>query len=557
MWLHCMVTRLFIWGATLHAAQQRRRFHHEIEHAPRVQEKLLQELLARHAESDFGRRHRFTTIKDAQSFAGQVPIRDHEQYRPLLERVFQGEASALFAADQPITMFALSSGSTDQPKRIPVTPESLSVYRRGWNIFGIQAIRDHPSALGRCILQVVSPMSEYLSPGGLPCGAISGLLAAQQKRIVRRFYANPSLTANIKDSEARYYTIMRMAVPRDVAWIVTPSPATTLRLVRSAADHAERLLRDIRDGTLSPPGEISSIVRQKLAAQVRPNRALCSQLEVCIARDGRLLPRHYWQLSFLANWMGGTLRLYLHDFPSWFGDVPVRDIGLLATEGRISIPLADGCPEGVLDPRAAYFEFVEEHADGSDPNTVHRPHELEVGAVYRVVMTNAAGLYRYDLGDFVRVRGFRGAAPLLEFLHRGEAVASLCGEKLTEWQVLTAYERLAAKRSIAGTRFLVTPVWDNPPYYRIGVESRESMPPDFAPQFDALLSELNIEYAAKRCSRRLGQVQAGLLPIGCLNSWDESRRRARGAGHEQFKQRYLLSQPGEEFQVPGFDQKGG
>ena len=541
-----MVSKLFILGATLHADQQRRRFHRDVQHVANLQDMLLKKLLTRHAESDFGRAHGFADIKNPSEFARRVPIRNHGQFRPWLDRVFAGDAGALFGRDQRMVMFALSSGSTDQPKRIPVTPESLAAYCRGWNIFGIQAIRDHPSALGRRILQVVSPMNEYRSPAGLPCGAISGLLAARQKSIVRRFYANPAVTADIADSEARYYTIMRMAVPRDVAWIVTPNPATTLRLVRTAADHAERLLKDIRDGTLTPPGEIDPGIHKRLAARLRRDAGSCARLEAGIARDGKLLPRHYWRLSFLANWMGGTLRLYLHDFPRWFGEIPVRDIGLLATEGRISIPLEDGSPAGVLDPRAAYFEFVAEHADGSNPKEVQRAHDLESGGVYRVVLTNAAGLYRYDLGDFVRVIGFMGEAPRLEFLHRGEAVASLCGEKLTEWQVLTAYEQVMARLGYTGARFLVAPVWDDPPFYRIWVECDDVLPVGFAALYDEVLTTLNMEYASRRASRRLGPVELTVLPLGCLSAGDEQRRQARGAGHEQFKQRFLLTLPGAE-----------
>lgn len=539
-----MLQRLFILAATAHADRQRQGFRRDVQCAAKVQSDLLLRLVHRHAPSEFGRIHDFSRMRDPRDFARCVPIRNHEQLFPWLNRVFQGDATALFRPNQSILMFALSSGTTDQPKRIPVTPEFLRSYRRGWNVFGIQALHDHPEGLGRCLLQVVSPMEEYRSPTGVPCGAISGLLAARQMRVVRRYYANPPITANMADANARYYTIMRLAVPRDVAWVVTPNPATTLRLVKTAADHAERLVRDIHDGTLSPPGEVEIPIRARTERALRPNPALARKLTAEIARDGRLLPRHYWRLSFLANWMGGTLRLYLQDFPAWFGEVPVRDIGLLATEGRVTIPLEDGSPVGVLDPHAGYFEFLEENSRAEDFPAVRAGHELEVGRGYRVVMTNAAGLYRYDLGDYVRVHGFLGESPCLEFLHRGDAVSSLCGEKLTEWQVLTAFERVARQAGCAAARFVVAPMWGDPPYYRLYVENRVSFPCTFGPDYDAALATLNVEYASKRASRRLGGVEVNVMPPGLLQACDEHRARARGRGHEQFKQSHLLTSPG-------------
>ena len=82
-------------------------------------------------------------------------------------------------------------------------------------------------------------------------------------------------------------------------------------------------------------------------------------------RTGRLLPKDYWpNLDFLSNWMGGTMKAYLRGYPEFFGETPVRDVGLIASEGRMTIPIEDGTPAGLLDIRHHYFEFIpEEQAD--------------------------------------------------------------------------------------------------------------------------------------------------------------------------------------------------
>ena len=107
---------------------------------------------------------------------------------------------------------------------------------------------------------------------------------------------------------------------------------------------------------------------------------------------------------------------YLERLADWFGDMPVHDIGMLASEGRVSIPLNDGEPVGVLDSQSAVFEFIPvESAMSDDPATLF-PGEIQQGAEYAVVLSNDAGLIRYRLDDVVRVHGFVGGAPLVEFL---------------------------------------------------------------------------------------------------------------------------------------------
>ena len=94
-----------------------------------------------------------------------------------------------------------------------------------------------------------------------------------------------------------------------------------------------------------------------LRPRLAPDPGRARQLETIVAEHGALLPKHYWNLAFIANWTGGTMGLYLRDFPHYFGEVPVRDIGLLASEGRVSIPIEDGTPAGIVDVVSHFFEF--------------------------------------------------------------------------------------------------------------------------------------------------------------------------------------------------------
>jgi hypothetical protein len=411
--------------ARAHARRQYTRYLLSCEDAARVQEGVLRRKIAAHADSDFGRDHHFESIRSYADFKSRVPIRPYQELQPYVERMVAGNARALLGAGQRVLMFAMTSGSTDRPKYVPVTEDFLRGYRRGWNVFGGKALIDHPDGFLRAILQVVSPMDERRTESGVPCGAISGLLAATATNVVRHFYVTPQPTGKIADTDARYYTIMRFAVPGDVGWMVTASPATPIKLARTAADHAERLIRDVHDGTLRPPGEADGAVVNQLQRHLLPAPEVARRLAQILETHGELLPKHYWSLAFLANWTGGTLSLHLRDFPHYFGLTPVRDIGLLATEGRVSITLQDGTPAGVLDVESSFFEFLDAEASVGDAAATHQSHELTAGREYRVVMTTSAGFFRYDLGDRVVVREYLGKAPVIEFLHRGANVSSM------------------------------------------------------------------------------------------------------------------------------------
>jgi len=518
--------------------------------ARRVQEAVLQRQVAASRSSRFGLDHGLPEVRSYADFIQRVPLQSYEDLRPYVERVMRGDTAALLGPEQRIHLFAMTSGTTDRPKYVPVTSMFLKAYRRGWNAFGFKAMLDHPDAFLRPILQVVSPMEVSRTPSGIPCGSISGFLAANQKRLVRRYYVTPRETASIEDADARYYTIMRFAVPSDVSWIVTASPATPVKLARVAAENADRLLRDIHDGTLHPPAEISGDVRRRLAERLRPDPAAAKRIGEMASKRGGFYPKDYWRLAFLANWTGGTLRLHLKDFATWFGDTPVRDIGLLATEGRVTVGLEDHDPRGVLDVESGFFEFIQE-GDAGDPARALRCHELTPGTVYRVIMSTAAGFLRYDLDDRVRVHGFLGQAPILEFLHRGTHVSSVTGEKLTEWQVTTAMEKCCREMGVRLDSFVVAPQWGDPPHYRLYVEAAPRNPDRLADAFDRELSSLNVEYAAKRSSRRLGAVSVSTVAAGALAQFESRRREASKAAAEQYKPQFLLTEPGQDEEFSG------
>jgi len=105
----------------------------------------------------------------------------------------------------------------------------------------------------------------------------------------------------------------------------------------------------------------------------------------------------------------------------FFPGVTIQGKGLLSTEAVTTIPFLGTYP---LAYRSHFFEFL------ADSGRVYPSWELDLGGAYEVLQTTGNGFVRYRSGDRVKVTGFLGQVPCLEFVGR-EAVSDHFGEKLS------------------------------------------------------------------------------------------------------------------------------
>lgn len=515
-----------------------------------VQQQTLLRLIALNQESDFGRAHHFREIRNARDFRERLPISDFEYFRPYVERLKNGEHSALLGPQNQLRMFALTSGTSAASKFIPITETFLNDYRRGWKIWGIRAFDDHPRLHTQDILQLTSDYDQFATPGGHPCGNISGLVSAMQSPLVQSMYCIPQPVVKIRNPEAKYYAALRFAVANPhVGMITTANPSTLVHLAKLADRFKAELIRDIADGTLSAQFEIPAEVRQRLHRQSsRPDPVRARQLEQFVHHRGCLSPRDYWsEASLLAVWTGGSAAAYLPNLERFYGNLPIRDHGLSASEGRMTIPLQDNSPTGILDIGTHYFEFIpEEEAEQWQP-TVLEAHELVPDRNYFILLTTSSGLCRYNIRDVVRCTGYLNETPLMEFLNKGAHICSLTGEKITESQVVAAVREALREIPVNLSYFTVASRWGDPPEYCILAEAGDFrdplVPSRFAAQVDLHLQRINCEYGEKRQTGRLGALKPYIIPSGSWQLFTRDRQSKRGGSIEQYKHPCLSPDP--------------
>jgi GH3 auxin-responsive promoter len=523
-----------------------KRFQAHARRAREFQHRTLLQKIRRNANSDFGRDHGFSNIRTVEDFHRRQPIGGYDDHHPYIERVLNGEVTALFAPGTRILMFAMTSGTTGTPKRLPITQELFDEYKSGWKIWGAGVYGDHLDLLNQQTLQLSSDWQQYHAPSGVPCGQISGLAATTRPWVAQRAFLLPGTVSQIHDPAAKHYTALRFALARrDVGIIITANPSTLVEFARRADRDKESLIRDIHDGSLSC--DLPEHVRRLLARRIlrrRPERA--RELDRLVSQHGALLPRHAWpDLSVLAVWMGGSVHVYLSQLPAYYGDVEIRDHGLSASEGRMTIPLEGGTSAGLLDFYHHYFEFIpmDEH-DLAHP-TVLEGHELEEGKDYYIVLTTSGGLYRYDIQDVVRCAGFVGEAPLIEFLNKGKHFSNLTGEKLSEHQAVRAIKKSFAELELPLDSFTLTPIMDSHPRYVLLVEPTAhcGRADELAHRVQVNLSAVNEEYGDKCSSGRLLPVQVRDVANGTWNALRRERTSDRG-NFEEYKHPCLVADIG-------------
>ena len=183
---------------------QVRRFVAASANAKTVQRDVLFKKIKLAAESDFGRDHGLSSIKSIADFRRQLPISDYEYFRPYVDRVRNGHTGAMFGRKTRLLMFALTSGTTDKQKHIPVTNHFVKEYKRGWKLWGLQAHADHLEA-SHTVGHPVAVILANHSATEIGLEAVKHLRVALvlddgelRKQLVARLHVGMSVDADVK-----------------------------------------------------------------------------------------------------------------------------------------------------------------------------------------------------------------------------------------------------------------------------------------------------------------------------------------------------------------------
>jgi hypothetical protein len=434
-----------------------------------VQQRLLADTLARNAATDFGRRHDFARLKSPADFRAAVPVTDYEVLLPDFERIADGEPAVLTA--EPVTHFALTSGSCGAAKRIPYTASLQRQFRAALAPWIRDSFERQPALRQGAAYWSITPLfgPREQSPGGIPNGfeEDSAYLGRALKPLIDATLAAPGTVARITEMEDfRRATMLCLLGRADLALISVWHPTFLTLLLDWMSTHWESLLQDLSLGfRLEAP---------ELALPPAPGRA-CALGHADPADTASIWPN----LALISCWGDGPAKPYLSALAARFPQARIQNKGLIATEGFLSLPFAGRWPLAVT---SHYFEF--ETAEGEALSAW----QLEQGRDYGPLLTTDGGLYRYRLGDRVRCTGHLGDTPTIAFLGKVEGCCDRFGEKLNEAFVADVLQRLFRARGLDCRFALLAPeVTVEGTRYTLFIETPQAATAHLAAELDNLL----------------------------------------------------------------------
>ena len=527
-------------------------------------ENTLRQILNISKNTVYGKEHHFEEILAAPTneeffalYNHLVPPNDFEALRPYVERHKNGERNVLFPG-RPF-MYATTSGTTSQPKWVPMTRKYLKdVYGKMSHVWMWNFIKHRPLALAGHIFPIVGKECEGYAPDGTLYGSVSGVLVRDIPPIIKKHYTAPASVMSVEDYAARNYTLMRLAVQHwDVTLWATANPSTILELQRAVDENVDTLIEDIEKGTLTEKFNVSPEIREELKAYMRPLPERAEELrQLRDQNGGRILPKDYWpELQILSTWKCGNTRIYMEKYLDYFNleQTFYQELGYIATECRFGFSL-DDTNESVMFPHMHYYEFVAEEELDSPTKQFLQLDQLEYGKRYCAYVTTFSGLFRYNMNDLIEVGGKYEETPTIHMVSKVNGIVSLTGEKLYEPQFIEAVKEAEMETGIK-TGFFVgfADVSQSLYHFYFEFEDQETTQEtadEFARVVDRKLCAINIEYESKRASFRLHEPVAHMLIKNAYARF-KAACLAEGMRDGQFKFNQLMQDEGRrrKFQV--------
>jgi hypothetical protein len=503
------------------------------------QRRTLADLVAENAGTAFGVEHGFARIRDVADFRAAVPIRDYDALAPWIDRAATGERNVL-SADDPVVYF-MSSGSTGDSKKIPIT---RSFMRRVFFPFYYAAWANFAEHFPLVLARDDSTLNLKHDPvTRLPATASGRPHAGASQVDFGTAFGEPlaaepgtrapwgTLPADAPDDHLeRTYLRLRLAVEADLRCVIGINPAMVAALPYQLAQWWPRVVKDLRDGTLGgrPYGPA--------------NRERAAELERLAEYHGTLLPAHVWpNLELIFCWTTGLASLYLPRVRESYGPrVTVLPAPVAASEGPIAVALDRHPTAGSLVVPAALFEFVEADHDLRPDSPTLLFDELTEGEEYHAILTHVGGLYRYALGDVVRVVDRVAGVPRVEYAGRRN-LSDVAGERLRESHVVRALRAALGRVGLEVVNATCRAVGDGgrpryefalAPFTPFGATEAEAL----TGALDVALGEVAAGYRTARAGGRLDAPVLHLLPADrLLEDWQD--RVAQGTRPTQVKDR--------------------
>jgi len=458
-----------------------------------LQEQELLKLVARGAETKFGRDHHFSSIDSVKAYQERVSLRSYEDmWREYWKESFPIISDVSWPGTIPY--FAVSSGTTSgTSKYIPCTREMIRANTKAGLDLLLYHLQNRPNSKifgGKNFLLGGSTELVEKAPG-IFSGDLSGIAAKTIAWWARARYFPPQEIALLKDWEEKITKLAPLSFREDIR-MISGVPSWLLIFFEEAFR--------------------------------------------CKGLQGANLHDLYPNLELVVHG-GVNFRPYRERFQKLLGPskAELREV-YPASEGFIGI--ADQGPgEGLrlIVDNGLFFEFVPVEDLGKEAPTRHWMKNVEKEVNYAIVLTSCAGAWSYILGDTVKF--IELSPPRILITGRVSYSLSAFGEHLIGEEIERAVSEASSAIGVSVEDFSVGPVYPEREgelgRHLFVVELTESCSREagiqFADVIDGELRRLNEDYDAHRAEGYgLNPPEVLFAPRGTFMSWMKKRGKLGG-----------------------------
>ena len=457
-------------------------------HGEELQHNVLADLVKRADDTEYGRKHMFSTINGYDEFARNVPVNTYEELKGDIDRMRHGERNVLWPGQ--VKWYAKSSGTTnDKSKFIPVSSDGLHNihYKGGTDCVALYLRNYKQSRLfdGRALILGGSHSPNYNLTNSL-VGDLSAILIENINPLANLVRVPKKQTALLSDFELKRERIAEETLKKNVT-----------------------NLSGVPSWMLSVLSRVMEISGKRHLEEVWPD------IEVFFHGGVAFTPyrKQYEQLITKPDMR------YMETYNASEGFFGLQD----DPQDKSMLLMLD---------YDVFYEFIPMDEFGTDNPTVVPLWGVEKDRNYAMLISTSCGLWRYVIGDTVK---FTSTNPY-KFIITGRTkhFINAFGEELI---VDNAEKGLAYACQQTGAQVLeytAAPVFmDAKGKCRHQWLIEFSRKPDdldrFASLFDTKLQELNSDYEAKRYKDiTLQHLEIVVAKDNLFNDWLKMRGKLGG-----------------------------
>nr|XP_043606736.1 indole-3-acetic acid-amido synthetase GH3.6-like [Erigeron canadensis] len=425
-----------------------------------VQQRVLSEILTQNANVEYLKRHDLVGHTDRETFKRLIPVVTYEDLHIDITRIANGDKSPILSS-RPISEFLTSSGTSGgERKLMPTIDDELGrrslLYSLLMPVMN-QFVPGLDKGKGMYFLFI---KSEAKTPGGLVARPVLTSYYKSSHFKERPYdpytnYTSPNETILCPDSYQSMYSQMLcgLYLNKEVLRVGAVFASGFIRAIRFLEKHWSLLSHDIRTGTLNEIITDPS-VRESVMKILKPDPSLADFIDLECSRKSwqGIITRLWPNTKYVDVIVTGSMSQYIPTLDYYSNGLPLVCTMYASSECYFGVNLNPLCkPSEVaytLIPTMAYFEFLPVHRNDGVAATKNEKDkqqlvdlaDVKLGQEYELVVTTYAGLYRYRVGDVLKVVGFKNKAPQFSFICRKNVALSIDSDKTDEVELHKAVE---------------------------------------------------------------------------------------------------------------------